>query len=139
MNEQTRCARCRRVAPAQDSDAFLEWEALGDGGQVICPDCVTPAEQQAMDEDIMAMADKVRENRLRRMAERQGLRLEKSRRRDPRALDYGNYWLVEGPAPTQGGANWRSRRPIVGGDYGADLDAIEEVLTDGTARQVERP
>jgi hypothetical protein len=38
--------------------------------------------------------EKVRENRLRRMAERQGLRLEKSRRRDPRAIDYGRYMLV---------------------------------------------
>jgi hypothetical protein len=39
-------------------------------------------------------ADKVRENRLRRMAGRQGLRLVKSRRRDPRAIDYGLYTLV---------------------------------------------
>jgi hypothetical protein len=40
-------------------------------------------------------ADKVREDRLRRMAQRQGLTLRKSRRRDPRALDYGRYWLVD--------------------------------------------
>ena len=39
-------------------------------------------------------SDKIRENRLRRMAERQGLRLVKSRRRDPLALDYGRYWLL---------------------------------------------
>lgn len=39
--------------------------------------------------------DKIRENRLRRAAARQGLRLVKSRRRDPRALDYGNYMLIE--------------------------------------------
>ena len=39
--------------------------------------------------------EKVRENRLRRMASRQGLQLLKSRRRDPRALDYGTYWLVD--------------------------------------------
>jgi hypothetical protein len=39
--------------------------------------------------------EKVRENRLRRMAARQGLQLVKSRRRDPRALDYGTYWLVD--------------------------------------------
>jgi hypothetical protein len=38
--------------------------------------------------------EKVRENRLRRMAERRGLRLVKSRRRDPRAIDYGLYTLV---------------------------------------------
>lgn len=39
--------------------------------------------------------EKVRENRLRRMAERQGLALRKSRRRDERALDYGRYMLVD--------------------------------------------
>jgi len=39
--------------------------------------------------------EKVRENRLRRMASRQGLQLVKSRRRDTRALDYGTYWLVD--------------------------------------------
>ena len=38
--------------------------------------------------------EKVRENRLRRMAERQGYALRKSRRRDPRALDYGEIMLL---------------------------------------------
>lgn len=40
-------------------------------------------------------AEKVRENRLRRMAERQGHQLVKSRRRDPRAYDYGRYWITD--------------------------------------------
>jgi hypothetical protein len=40
-------------------------------------------------------AEKVRENRLRRMAERQGLELRKSRRRDPRAKDYGRWYMVD--------------------------------------------
>jgi hypothetical protein len=40
-------------------------------------------------------AEKVRENRLRRMAERQGLELRKSRRRDPRAKDYGRWYIVD--------------------------------------------
>ena len=44
----------------------------------------------------MDQAEKVREIRLRRMAERQGLTLSRSRRRDPRALDYGKYWLRKG-------------------------------------------
>jgi hypothetical protein len=46
---------------------------------------------------IMTMdpAQKVRENRLRRVADRRGLRLVKSPRRDPRALDYGTYRLVD--------------------------------------------
>ncbi len=38
--------------------------------------------------------EKVRENRLRRMAARQGLSIQKSRVRDPRALDYGK-WAVQ--------------------------------------------
>ena len=38
--------------------------------------------------------EKVRENRLRRMAERQGLMLVKSRRRDQRATDFGKFVLV---------------------------------------------
>ncbi len=43
-----------------------------------------------MDQD-----EKVRENRLRRMAERQGLALVKSRRRDPRAIDYDCWAIVD--------------------------------------------
>jgi hypothetical protein len=42
----------------------------------------------------MENAEKVRENRLRRMATRQGYEFHKSRRRDPRATDYGTYRLV---------------------------------------------
>jgi hypothetical protein len=38
--------------------------------------------------------EKARENRLRRMADRQGLTLHKPRRRDTRALDYGELWLM---------------------------------------------
>ena len=39
--------------------------------------------------------EKIWENRLRRMAERQGLKLEKCKRRDPRAIGYGTYQLVD--------------------------------------------
>lgn len=38
---------------------------------------------------------KVTENRARRAADRQGLRLVKSRVRDPRAIDHGRYMLVD--------------------------------------------
>jgi len=41
------------------------------------------------------MAEKIRENRLRRMADRQGYALVKSRRRDPHALGFGGYMIVE--------------------------------------------
>ncbi len=40
-------------------------------------------------------ASKARESRLRRQARRQGLRLVKSRSRDPRAFDYGRYRLID--------------------------------------------
>ena len=60
--------------------------------------------------------DKVRENRLRRMADRQGLRLQKSRRRDVRALDYGTYQLVD------------VQNVVVAEDL-AGLDEVEAVLT----------
>ncbi len=38
-------------------------------------------------------AEKTRETRIRRMADRQGLKLIKSRTRDPYAQDYGVFWL----------------------------------------------
>lgn len=37
----------------------------------------------------------MRENKLRRAADRQGLRLSKSRSRDPRAVDFGLYALID--------------------------------------------
>ncbi len=44
----------------------------------------------------MSMAErKVYENRLRRVADRRGYRLEKSRRRDERAITFGLYRLVD--------------------------------------------
>lgn len=68
--------------------------------------------------------DKVRENLLRRMAHRQGLRLHKSRRRDPRAYDYGMYMLTD-----------EDTNIIEYGDrnngYGCTLDDIEKYLTGG--------
>jgi hypothetical protein len=43
----------------------------------------------------LARVSKVDENRVRRMAERQLLRLRKNRRRDPHAYDFGIYELTE--------------------------------------------
>jgi len=66
--------------------------------------------------------NQVRENRLRRMADRQGLRLEKSRRRDPQALTFGTYRLVD-----------LYTNNLVLGDrergFGCDLDELEQYLT----------
>jgi hypothetical protein len=60
-------------------------------------------------------AEKARENRLRRMSERRGLTLRKSRRRDPGALDYGAYWLIRGDK-------------LATPERGLTLDGIEEHL-----------
>ena len=50
----------------------------------------------------MDQGAKVRENRLRRMAQRQGLRLSRTRRLDPLATDYGTYHLVPAKGKPQG-------------------------------------
>ena len=65
---------------------------------------------------------RTREDRLRRRAKRQGLRLVKSRRRDPQAADYGRYALID-PAGS----------PVLGrgtdGSYPMTLDDVEAWLT----------
>jgi hypothetical protein len=66
--------------------------------------------------------EKVRENRLRRMAQRYGYRLEKCRRRDPRSLGYGGYELID----------VRINGVVLGSNpwaYSADLDEVEAFLT----------
>lgn len=67
--------------------------------------------------------EKVRENRLRRMADRQGLRLLKSRARDPRDLTFNGYQLVDleigGIVFGHGNANR---------GYAASLDEVERWL-----------
>jgi hypothetical protein len=68
----------------------------------------------------MDQEDKVRENRLRRIAERRGFRLEKSRRRDRKAPDFGAYAL------------FNKRNELVAGDQqnatNGTLDRIEDYL-----------
>jgi hypothetical protein len=80
-----------------------------------------------MDADTKARAERAREVRLRRHAKQQGLRLEKSRTRYPRALDYGTYWLIN----TADGS-------VECGDtvngYGMSLDEIEAALNEGPPR-----
>jgi hypothetical protein len=72
-------------------------------------------------------AERTREARLRRAADRQGLILQRSRRRDPRALEYGTYQLVD--ASTKAVVLARDTRR----GFGADLDAVEKYLTGGDA------
>jgi hypothetical protein len=46
------------------------------------------------------MSDTNRENRLRRAARKQGLMVEKSRKRNPNAYQYGTYMLIDGATNT---------------------------------------
>jgi len=67
--------------------------------------------------------ERVEENRLRRVALRRGMHIEKSRRRDERALDFNGYMLIDND--TNG--------VILGGSpyaFSADLEAIRKYLED---------
>lgn len=71
------------------------------------------------------MTDTVRENRLRRIADRRGLRLVKSESCDPNAQDYGLYALID--YDTGGAVN-----PSLIGRYTCSwtLDQIEDYLVE---------
>jgi len=43
--------RCGRTVD-DEADGFLDWEAVGDGSEVVCEGCLTPAEQQAIDDQL---------------------------------------------------------------------------------------
>jgi hypothetical protein len=68
----------------------------------------------------MSEDDKVRENRLRRKLERMGYRLMKSRARDPDALTYGGFQIID---PDSKGlvAGWGNAHR----GYAFDLDDVE--------------
>jgi hypothetical protein len=78
----------------------------------------------------MEVAEKVREARLRRMAERRGLKLVKSRRRDPLAVDYGRYVIVDPD----------SNQPVAG-EFGSasamTLDGVDAWLTSAGPESIE--
>ncbi|GAA5162380.1 hypothetical protein GCM10023321_47890 [Pseudonocardia eucalypti] len=81
-------------------------------------------------EQINAMSTaeyRVYENDIRRMARRHGLELQKSRRRDPRAMDYGKYMLVR--VEESPGGDWRSRRLFTYA-RGLALHEIHRLLTE---------
>lgn len=80
----------------------------------------------------MDNTEKTRENRVRRVALRRGLRLEKSRRRDAGATGFGGYRLVD-----------TIRDEIVLGadrhEFGATLDDVEAALAAGIAANYDEP
>ena len=76
--------------------------------------------------------EKIRENRLRRMAGRRDLQVQKSRRRDERANDFGLYRIVDAFSNV-----------VVAGahpfDYSLSLDEIEEWLNEPAPHSKRRP
>lgn len=70
----------------------------------------------------MQINEKARESRVRRLAARQGLALRKSRTRNPDAVDYGGYGLVD---PER---NWVAYGTFNGGRFIGTLDDVEEWL-----------
>jgi hypothetical protein len=74
---------------------------------------------------INVSGDAAREQRLRRIARRQGLAIQKSRSRDPRSLDFGTYGIFDPYTNTivAHGSPWNG--------YGLDLDAVEAQLLEG--------
>ena len=71
-------------------------------------------------------AQKVQENRLRRVASRRGLRIEKSRRRDPDALDYGLFAIFDIESRGTIHPHGPQSSP-----YALDLDDVREWLEEG--------
>ena len=67
----------------------------------------------------MDMKEKTRENRLRRQLSRMGYQLKKNRRRDPRAIDYGGYMIVNTLTNTIDGGGYG------GNPYSMNIDDVE--------------
>jgi hypothetical protein len=77
--------------------------------------------------------EKANENRLRRMAERQGLRLTKSRTRDPHGTDYGLYALIDDS--TGGAINPALAQRWV---HSWTIDDVEDYLTSDRKPKVKK-
>jgi hypothetical protein len=76
-----------------------------------------------------ATTAKGRENSVRKAAARQGLRLVVSARRDPRASDFGRYWLVEADGAVVSRGVIHAGVIVGGGRHGfASLDEVEAWL-----------
>jgi hypothetical protein len=85
----------------------------------------TIAPQQHPTRKVNEMTDtKVRENRLRKAADRQGMRLEKSHAHNENDITFGTYQLVD---HQYGGTVHPDC--TAGRGYGLDLDDVEEILS----------
>lgn len=86
--------------------------------------------ERGMLEPMIEITGKVRENRIRRVAQRQGLRLVRSRTRDPRATTYGRYGLLSGADPQFGfvDPDGHTARDAEGARPAATLQQVERYL-----------
>jgi len=99
----------------QDPDvrqaAYRDGRALASGGHSAAdPVCSRPGGQ------FVNTPGKARENKARRAAVRQHLRLAKTRRRDPRAVGYNRWYVLDGP------------KVVFGNPDGATLEQVERWL-----------
>lgn len=74
---------------------------------------------------VLSKPDKVRENKLRRIADRRGLRLSRSRSRDENAIDFGLYALID--IQTNGMINEPIAQRWI---HSLTLDEVEAYLSD---------
>lgn len=77
----------------------------------------------------MDNAEKVRENTLRRAVKRRGYVLQKRKRTDPKAWDYGTWQIVDPVTNTIVLQDF-----TVGQGYGASLEDVEEWLSGETPK-----
>ena len=70
----------------------------------------------------MDMKEKTRENRLRRKLSRMGYKLKKNRRRDPQAIDYGGYMIVNTLTNTIDGGGYGIN------PYSMNIDDVEKFV-----------
>jgi hypothetical protein len=76
------------------------------------------------------VVDKTYENRLRRQVERRGYKLQKIRRHDPTAWDYGTYQIVDTYTNTVVYTDYS----VAGRGYGLSLEDVETWLAGETPR-----
>ncbi len=76
----------------------------------------------------MDRSEKAREDRLRLMAKRQRLNIQKSRQRDVRAVGYGLYRVIDPYTNVVVAGGWRARGTLRPERYSMTLDDVEAFL-----------
>ena len=128
------CTRCGTESPPTDTDEPVDWAARNQ----ITKKSAAPSASSARSSPPSPAPPrlgpwtktKVRENRLRRVAPRQGLTLIKSQSRESLADDSSHYR----PATVDKDSGLLGCRLPVGRDAGMTLDGVEEYLTYRTTR-----